>query len=423
MRRRPAELRLSTQDWFLLTSRPQGVYPVSMPRRTHLRTRVLLLTGAFALVLFAITFGLSWRARVSQERWSHLIGVEMQAIANLDSLVRQQNAFRARLPEKGNYRIVEQIVDDSPALRSLNIRSLRAKMRAFSAVIAEPHPRPQDVRATSDAVVLAADALARERKAIVAQNLPELDRDTRAMMISGLAVAWIVVILSFAAAQSALRKVVRPIEELSRAADQIAGGDVNAEVPVRGDLEIARLGVAVAEMRNRLRDHARTDELTGLPNFRAFRERIDEEIGRAARYPSPFGVMVLDLDHFKKYNDTFGHLAGNDALQRVSVAIRQSVRIPDFAARYGGEEFAVILPETVAPDAAAVAERVRSAIETLPVPSGEIPVTVSIGVAMFPADGRTPEALFHAADERLYTAKREGRNRVVLVATESAATA
>ena len=394
-----------------------------MSRRTHLRTRVLLLTGAFAVVLFAITFGLSWRARVSQERWSRLIGVETQAIATLESLVRQQNAFGARPPDSGKYRIVEQIVDGRPELRSLNTRLLRAKMRAFGAVIAEPHPQPQDVRATSDAVVLEADALARERKAIVAQNLPELDRDTRAMMISGLAVAWIVVILSFAAAQSALRKVVTPIEELSRAADQIAGGDVNAEVPVRGDHEIARLGTAVAAMRDKLRDHARTDELTGLPNFRAFRERIDEEIGRAARYPSPFGVMVLDLDHFKKHNDTFGHLAGNDALQRVAVALRQSIRSPDFAARYGGEEFAVILSETAAADAAVVAERVRSAIETLPVPPGEIPVTVSIGVAMFPADGRTSEALFHAADERLYTAKREGRNRVVLVATESAATA
>ncbi len=396
-----------------------------MPRRTHLRTRVLLLTGAFALVLFGITFGLSWRARMSQERWSRLIGVETQAVATLETLVEQQNAFRTELPGKGagDYRMVEQLVESSPTLESLDTRALRAKMRAFAAVIAEPHPRAEDVEATSDAIVLEAAALAKQRKATVEQNLPDLERDTRAMMLSGLAVAWIVVILSFAAVQSTLHKVVRPIEELSRAAGQISNGDVNAGVPLGGDLEIFRLGTAVAEMRDKLRDHARTDELTALPNFRAFRERIDEEISRVARYPSAFGVLVLDLDHFKNYNDTFGHLAGNDALQRVAAAIRESIRTPDFAARYGGEEFAVILPETDAPAAAAVAERVRAAIEALPAPPGEASVTVSIGAAMFPIDGRNPESLFHAADERLYAAKRDGRNRVVITRTENAATA
>ncbi len=395
-----------------------------MPRRTHLRTRVLLLTGAFALVLFAITLGLSWWAGRSQDRWSRLIGVETNATASLDKLIEQQNAFRAQLPHKsaGDYRVVEQVVDDK-ALASLDTGPLRAKIRAFAEVVAEPHPRTEDVDATSNAVVLEAAALSGQRKAIVAQTIPELERDAPDMMVIGLAVAWIVVILSFAAVQTTLRKVVQPIEELSRAADRIARGDVNAEVPVRGDLEISNLGKAVAEMRDKLRDHARTDDLTGLPNFRAFRERIDGEISRGARYPAPFGVLVLDLDHFKKYNDTFGHLAGNDALQRVAAAIRENIRTPDFAARYGGEEFAVILPEADAVSAAAVAERVRAGIESLPAPPDGSFVTVSIGAAMFPEDGRNPDALFHAADERLYTAKHEGRNRVVVGRSESAATA
>src|SRR5260221_5735420 len=115
---------------------------------------------------------------------------------------------------------------------------------------------------------------------------------------------------------------------------------------MNGDLEVAKLGESFKRMADELHARARTDELTGLPNFRAFRERIDLELERATRYPAPVGILILDLDRFKKYNDTFGHLAGNDALQRVAAAIRVAVRAVDFPARYGGEEFAVIVSQT-----------------------------------------------------------------------------
>src|SRR2546423_11075660 len=167
---------------------------------------------------------------------------------------------------------------------------------------------------------------------------------SRALMPATLAVAWIIVMVSFAAVQLTLRKVVRPLEELSRAADRIAEGDLAARAPVAGDYEIASLGIALNRMADELRAHARTDDLTTLPNFRAFRERIDEEIARASRYNERFGILVLDLDRFKKYNDTHGHLAGNDALQRVAAVMRQTVRTVDFPARYGGGGFAVVLP-------------------------------------------------------------------------------
>jgi diguanylate cyclase (GGDEF)-like protein len=236
---------------------------------------------------------------------------------------------------------------------------------------------------------------------------------SRAMMPATLAVAWIIVMCSFAAVQVTLRKVVRPLEELSRAADRIARGDLAARAPVAGDYEIASLGVALNRMADELRAHARTDELTALPNFRAFRERIDDEIARASRYNERFGVLVLDLDRFKKYNDTYGHLAGNDALQRVSAVMRQTVRTVDFPARYGGEEFAVIVPQIDTPSLAAIAERIRSGVEALPAPPDGACVTVSIGAAIYPDDGAGADALFTAADERLYAAKRAGRNRVV----------
>jgi diguanylate cyclase (GGDEF)-like protein len=213
-------------------------------------------------------------------------------------------------------------------------------------------------------------------------------------MQTGLAIAWIVAIVSFAAVQTTLRKVVRPIEELSGAADRIAAGDLTATAPVAGDREIATLGVAFNRMADELKARARTDDLTALPNFRAFRERIDAEIERADRYPAPFGVLVLDLDRFKKYNDTFGHLAGNDALRRVAQSMRETIRAVDFAARYGGEEFAVVLPQVDAQSLAAIAERVRANIEALPAPPDGAQLTVSIGSAMYPRDGRDREALF-----------------------------
>jgi diguanylate cyclase (GGDEF)-like protein len=125
-------------------------------------------------------------------------------------------------------------------------------------------------------------------------------------------------------------------------------------------------------------------------------------------------MLVLDLDRFKQYNDRFGHLAGNAALQRVAAVIREAVRRVDFPARYGGEEFAVVAPQIDVASLTLVAERIRATVEALPAPSGLAPVTISIGAAIYPIDGATADALFQAADERLYRAKRDGRNRVVV---------
>ncbi|HEV2721182.1 MAG TPA: diguanylate cyclase [Thermoanaerobaculia bacterium] len=362
------------------------------------------MTFAFALVLFAITAGLSWRAKSAQERWQRLVGVETRAIANLEELVRAQNAYRAR---GGDYRLVSQLLDNE-ALRAIDTGALRRRVVAFRTAMNDPTATPEEIDSDSMRVVAEAQRLIEERKREIARQLPALERESRAMMEAGLAVAWIIVILSFAAVQVTLRNVVRPLEDLARAADRIAAGDLTASAPVAGDLEIAKLGTAFNRMAEELKARARTDDLTALPNFRAFREHIDAEIDRAARYPESFGILVLDLDRFKKYNDTHGHLAGNEALQRVASVIRDTVRSVDFPARYGGEEFAVIVPEIDAAGLTAIAERIRANVESLQI------LTISIGGAIFPVDGKTVDALFQTADERLYTAKREGRNRVVI---------
>ena len=385
-------------------------------RRQHLRTRVLLLTGAFALALFGITFGLSWRAKLAQERWTRLISVETKAVSALEELIRAQNGFHARfaagLEPASRYRLVIQLLGDD-ALSRIDLGTLHARVRAFRSMIVDPAARPEDIGATSSAVVEEAQQLAVARKQEIARQLPALERETGFLMSSGLAVAWILALISFAAVQTTLRKVVKPIEELSAAADRIAAGDLTARAPVAGDHEIATLGIAFNHMADELKARARTDDLTSLPNFRAFGERIAAEIERADRYPGSFGVLILDLDRFKKYNDSFGHLAGNDALQRVSRTIRETVRAVDFPARYGGEEFAVIVPQVEPAALAAIAERIRANIEALPAPPDGAVVTVSIGSAIYPTDARDREALFRIADERLYEAKRLGRNRVV----------
>jgi diguanylate cyclase (GGDEF)-like protein len=391
-------------------------YTARMRRRRHLRTRVLLLTGAFTLALFAIAFGLSWRAKQVQQRWTRLLSVETEAVAALEDFMRAQSAFLAQYeagmagPER--YVLVVQVLTDE-SLAGVDLSAVRARMKAFRDVISEPSPRPVDVRATSAAVIGEAQQIVEVRKREIAGQLPRLERETGDMMTSGLAVAWIVALLGFAAVQATLRKVVTPIEELSSAANRIGSGDLTARAPVTGDHEIATLGVALNRMADELKARARTDELTGLPNFRAFRERFDEELARADRYPASIGVLVLDLDRFKNYNDTYGHPAGNEALRRVAQTIRETVRSVDFPARYGGEEFAVIVPQADAEAMAVVAERVRAGVEALPAPAGGAKVTVSIGGAMFPADGSGREALFQKADERLYQAKEGGRNRVV----------
>ena len=155
---------------------------------------------------------------------------------------------------------------------------------------------------------------------------------------------------------------------------------------------------------------ARVDGITQLFNRRHFDERMKEEIDRHARYGDILSILLLDLDNFKKYNDTFGHLAGDRLLVHASELIQSAIRSSDLAFRYGGDEFAVILPNSSTMDAFNVAERIRERV-AFEMASRQIEVTVSIGVASWPGDGATLDELCYAADMALYYAKRTGQNR------------
>ena len=162
---------------------------------------------------------------------------------------------------------------------------------------------------------------------------------------------------------------------------------------------------------------ANTDSLTGLYNRRSFQERLAQEVDRAIRYHRPLSLIMIDIDYFKLYNDTHGHLQGDNVLIEVAHALQSLSRAPDIVARYGGEEFALILPETDKVSAEAFGRRLRETIESHKFPGEEhLPakvLTISVGLASYmPPD--TKEAFLEAADIALYHAKREGRNRVVV---------
>lgn len=217
----------------------------------------------------------------------------------------------------------------------------------------------------------------------------------------------------------------------------VAEGEFNALFVVRGgskedltkfEVLASQLALQVRKVRlyEIVRELSIIDGLTGVFVRRHFLERFEEEMGRAMKQNFPVTVLMLDIDHFKRYNDEFGHLVGDATLREVAQVIRSNVRNVDIVARYGGEEFAVVIPETKEEGGVEVAERIRSAVarRAFRVYDEETKVTVSIGISAYPQDlpgtvakGDVRDILFELlqrADRALYRAKEEGRNRVVL---------
>jgi diguanylate cyclase (GGDEF)-like protein len=158
------------------------------------------------------------------------------------------------------------------------------------------------------------------------------------------------------------------------------------------------------------------DGMTGIHNKRYFTEFLEREIAVASRHGHPLTLVMFDVDHFKKVNDTHGHLAGDAVLKDLTARIRPRIRREDLFARYGGEEFACVLPSTALAGGVVFAEHLRTIIEERPCSfdNGQIPFTISLGVTTLHREaGVDPAGLIKRADENLYTAKRTGRNRVI----------
>ncbi|MBW2568444.1 MAG: diguanylate cyclase [Deltaproteobacteria bacterium] len=192
-------------------------------------------------------------------------------------------------------------------------------------------------------------------------------------------------------------------------------GELIARVNIH--LQIRELHESLKEKNRQLKEMANRDGLTGLYNHRYFQEMISKDFQRAARYHESLSCVMFDIDHFKKFNDTYGHQTGDMVLKTLGVLIKKLVRDSDLSARYGGEEFVLLMYHTASKEAFLISERLRKAVEQHEFQADNLTlnVAISVGVASFPhseiADAKT---LIECADKALYRAKNEGRNRVIV---------
>ena len=210
------------------------------------------------------------------------------------------------------------------------------------------------------------------------------------------------------------RKVIEQVFETLRAVEESEARYAELEQRM---LTLQRENLDLTVRNRMLSEASSRDALTGLYNRWFVLEKIDSELNRALRHGSPMSLLMLDLDHFKRINDTFGHPAGDLVLQEIGRLLRDSCRVYDVPGRYGGEEFCILLPETKMGNTTAVAERIRARLASSEVPCGDrsIAVTASIGIAGMDDSETTmlsPADLIERADRALYAAKNRGRNRV-----------
>jgi diguanylate cyclase (GGDEF)-like protein len=225
---------------------------------------------------------------------------------------------------------------------------------------------------------------------------------------------------------TALNELEDKIKGMNAGADDFISKPFNKlelMVRVRSLLRIKFLNDALNEKvqelqraKEELRQLAITDGLTGLYNYRYFKEHLSQELNRAKRHKLAVSVVMMDLDHFKHYNDTNGHPAGDTVLRQISKLLKENIRNIDLAARYGGEEFVLVLLEANKASARIVAEKIRRFVEEYTFEFEENQpnkkITISAGVAAFPEDGQDFDTLVNSADQRLYRAKQAGRNAI-----------
>src|SRR6184192_3385148 len=236
---------------------------------------------------------------------------------------------------------------------------------------------------------------------------------------AGLALVVLLVVAGLASYVGLL--LVRPLRRLFSVAAKVAAGDHSVELPTGGGGEVGQLTQVFKNLVTRVRERegqgelerlSVTDGLTGLYNRRHLMGTLANEVQRSRRLRRAFSVLLADVDHFKQYNDTHGHLGGDAVLVKIAEILRQTTRGVDSVARYGGEEFLVMLIEAPIATAAAVGERLRARVAAEEFSGGR--VTVSVGAAEYPTHGETPEELIASADAAMYQAKGEGRDRVVV---------
>jgi len=278
-------------------------------------------------------------------------------------------------------------------------------LKAITSILNDRRPRPLPTQDFSDpAVVELYDTIAELREFLLCLVKGELSQT----------------LLHKGYLAGSLKSLQANLRHLTWQTQRISQGDFTQRVDFMGEFSAAfnAMTLQLKEAREQLEEanriselRADTDGLTGLYNHVYLMRTLESEIERSTRYTAPLSIMMLDLDFFKKVNDTFGHQAGDSVLKKVSELIRLSLRNVDTSGRYGGEEFMLILPNTDHGGAMELAERIRRQIESTSFTPADLAITISGGVATL--EGQKMAELIQQADTRLYEAKRSGRNRVV----------
>lgn len=221
-------------------------------------------------------------------------------------------------------------------------------------------------------------------------------------------------VIAIGASVALVRSILDPLRALEQGADRLGEGELSHRVAPTTSDELGQLTTAFNTMAEKLersqaalKDLSIRDSLTGLYNNRELHARLKDEVERSRRYGGHFSLLLLDIDHFKSVNDTYGHQCGDKVLKAIAILVSENIRSVDKAARYGGDELGLIVPATQGPGAVAMAAH------AIPVAQGRaVNLTASIGVAVYPEDGGSEEELIAAVDQSLYAAKQAGRNRV-----------
>ena len=252
------------------------------------------------------------------------------------------------------------------------------------------------------------------------QNMDDLLDRTKAreLLLNGFSAGILILVMA-----GFVLSVLYPLGELLRGVRKIEQGDLDVHSPVTTSDEVGELTEAfnratqtIRSQREQLWRESITDHLTGAYNQRHFRKLLAQEIERAKRAGHPLALMMIDIDHFKTYNDTHGHEFGNEVIRQVVQIVQRTLRQTDLVARYGGDELAVLLPETDSEHAQVLARRLLEEVCNIQVPAiqGNDPpkISISLGGACFPLNAKVTDELIRKADEALYAAKRGGRARV-----------